>query len=235
MKPHHPPRPPGENDPGDNDPGDNARGRLAMVRDQLIPRGIKDERVLQAMGRVPRERFVDPSLVGRAYEDHPLPIGGGQTISQPYMVAHAVELLGLKGDERVLDVGVGSGYQAAVLATLVPRGRVYGIERLPELAESAAARLKALGYDIEVRCGDGTQGWWEHAPYDAIAVAAGAPKVPAPLLAQLADGGRLVLPVGDRETQRLILIRRRGEDFTTEADIPCMYVDLIGEDGWGEP
>jgi protein-L-isoaspartate(D-aspartate) O-methyltransferase len=212
--------------------GGHERERLAMVRDQLVARGIKDERVLQAMGRVPREHFVDPSLAARAYEDHPLPIGSGQTISQPYMVARTVELLALQGDERVLDVGVGSGYQAAVLAALVPRGKVYGIERLPELSASAAARLKALGYDVEVRCGDGTQGWWEHAPFDAIAVAAGAPKVPAPLLAQLADGGRLVLPVGDHEEQRLLLIRRRGEDFVTEADIPCMYVDLIGEDGW---
>lgn len=208
------------------------RARLAMVRTQLAARGMKDARVLQAMGRVPRERFVDAELASRAYEDRPLPIGGGQTISQPYMVAHTAELLALKGDERVLDVGVGSGYQAAVLATLVPRGRVYGIERLPELAASAAARLADLGYDVEVCCGDGTQGWKEHAPYDAIAVAAGAPKVPAPLLGQLADGGRLVLPVGDHDEQRLLLIRRRGGDFVTEADIPCMYVDLIGAEGW---
>lgn len=206
--------------------------REAMVREQLVARGIVDERVLHAMARVPRERFVAADQRPYAYEDHPLPIGFGQTISQPFMVAYVVQLLGLRGDERALDVGAGSGYQAAVLAAALPAGRVYAIERLPELAQGAAGRLRELGYPVEVTCADGTQGWPEHAPYDAIAVAAGSPQVPADLLQQLGDGGRMVVPVGPHREQRLMVVRRRGDQFEFTPDIPCVYVDLIGRYGW---
>jgi protein-L-isoaspartate(D-aspartate) O-methyltransferase len=211
---------------------DSDKRRERMVEEQLAARGIRDPHVLGAMARVPRELFVDESATERAYGDHPLPIGYGQTISQPFMVAHVAELLELRGDERVLDVGAGSGYQTAVLAELVPRGQVYAVERIPQLAALAARRLLDLGCHAEVCCGDGTQGWTAHAPYDAIAVAAGAPQVPDDLLAQLADGGRLVLPVGDHSEQRLLLIRRRGDRFEVRQDISCVYVDLIGRYGW---
>lgn len=206
--------------------------RQAMVREQLAARGIRDERVLAAMGRVPREAFLEPAQRAQAYEDHPLPIGHGQTISQPYMVAHVAQLLALRGDERVLDVGAGSGYQTAVLCELVPAGRVYAVERIPELAALAERHLGALGYPVPVLCGDGSQGWPEHAPYDAIAVAAGAPEVPPLLLDQLADGGRLVLPVGGHREQQLLLLRRVGDRIERTEDIHCVYVDLIGRGGW---
>lgn len=203
-----------------------------MVREQLVGRGIRDPQVLAAMARMPREYFVDADQSSQAYGDHPLPIGHGQTISQPYMVAHVVELLHLRGHERVLDIGAGSGYQTAVVAELVPQGLVFAIERIPELAELSRRRLHSLGYPVEVICADGTAGWPQHAPFDAIAVAAGAPEVPRALLSQLADGGRLVVPVGDRREQRLLVVQRHGADYDTVADIACVYVDLIGQQGW---
>ncbi len=206
--------------------------RAAMVRDQLEARGIRDGRVLQAMRDVPRERFVDEAMRERAYDDGPLPIGYGQTISQPYMVARMCELAALRGHERVLEVGAGSGYQAAVLGGLARQ--VYAIEVRPELGQHARERLIQLGYsNVEVAVFDGSHGWNEHAPYDAILVAAGAPAIPALLVSQLADGGRLVVPVGPRQGQRLAVVTRLGDQFETEWTTPCTFVDLVGRYGWG--
>ena len=210
-----------------------ARARAEMVAEQLRDRGILDERVLDAMGRVPRERFVDPDLEDRAYDDGPLPIGEGQTISQPYMVARMVELLALRGDERVLEVGAGSGYQTAVLAELA--AQVFAVERLPSLGATATARLSALDYsNVEIGIFDGTEGWAARAPFDAIVVAAGAPEVPDVLVAQLAEGGRLVIPVGPRELQRLAIIEWRDGATATSWETSCVFVPLIGRHGWGE-
>ena len=205
--------------------------RLRMVERQIRTRGVRDERVLEAMRKVPRHLFVPPGLVEEAYEDHPLSIGKGQTISQPYIVALMTEALELKGDEKVLEVGTGSGYQTAVLAELV--GEVYSIERIPELAQEAEKKLGDLGYtNFHIRVGNGTLGWPEEAPFDAVIVTAGAPKVPGPLKAQLADGGRLVIPVGPEFHQVLYRIRREGEGFSEEAITSCVFVPLIGEEGW---
>lgn len=211
---------------------DFAALRDQMVHEQLLRRGINDERVLQAMARVPRERFVPPESVADAYNDRPLAIGLGQTISQPYVVARIAELLQLDGDERVLDIGAGSGYQAAVLFELVPRGRVFAIERIPELCERARRRFHDLGYAIELSCQDGSAGWPEHAPYDAIAVAAAAPALPAPLCEQLRDGGRLVIPIGSPGDQRLTVVRRRGAAIDVSPDVPVRFVPLLGEHGF---
>jgi protein-L-isoaspartate(D-aspartate) O-methyltransferase len=206
--------------------------REQMVRDQLEARGIRDARVLAAMNKVPRERFVDEAMRERAYDDGPLPIGGGQTISQPYMVARMSELGQLRGNERVLEIGAGSGYQTAILAELA--GQVFAVEVRPELGQQAERRLQALGYrNVEVGVFDGTYGWAERAPYDVILVAAGAPEIPPLLVAQLADGGRLIVPVGPRQGQRLAVVTRRGDDFETEWTTPCMFVDLVGRYGWG--
>jgi protein-L-isoaspartate(D-aspartate) O-methyltransferase len=206
--------------------------REQMVREQLEARGIRDPRVLAAMRKVPRERFVDEAMRERAYDDGPLPIGQGQTISQPYMVARMCELARLEGHERVLDIGAGSGYQTAVLAELA--AQVFAVELRPELGELARKRIATMGYrNVEIGVFDGTYGWQERAPYDAILVAAGAPEIPPLLVAQLADGGRLIVPVGPRQGQRLAVVTRRGEDFDTEWTTPCMFVDLIGRFGWG--
>jgi protein-L-isoaspartate(D-aspartate) O-methyltransferase len=206
--------------------------RDRMVADQLEARGIRDPRVLAAMRKVPRERFVDEAMIERAYEDGPLPIGHGQTISQPYMVARMAELAGLDGRERVLDVGAGSGYQTAVLCELARS--VYAVEVRPELAKKCARRLAILGRrNVEVGCFDGTHGWSERAPFDAILVAAGAPAIPPLLVDQLADGGRLIIPVGSRQQQRLAVVVRRGADFEVDWSTPCTFVDLIGKFGWG--
>ena len=202
-----------------------------MVEHQLRGRDIVDERVLAAMERVPREVFVPKELRGRAYDDAALPIGGGQTISQPYMVARICEALALGGDERVLDVGTGSGYQAAVLAELA--AEVDTIERIPDLAEQARANLAAAGYDrVRVHVGDGTRGLPEQAPFDAIAVAAAAPELPQTLYDQLVPGGRLVVPVGRHGIQRLELIVRSPEGPAVVRSVPCRFVPLVGEEGF---
>ncbi len=199
-----------------------------MVAHQLRDRGITDERVLAAMERVPRELFIDAETRERAYEDAALPLVSGQTISQPFMVALIAQALALHGRERVLDVGTGSGYQAAVLAELA--AEVVSIERLPELAELARANLAEAGYDgVEVRVGDGTLGVPERAPYDAIAVAAAAPGLPQALYEQLVVGGRLVVPVGGRDGQRLEVVVRSPEGPAVIHSVPCRFVPLIGE------
>jgi len=205
--------------------------RLFMVQQQLRGRDVRDERVLTAMERVPRELFVPPELRSRAYEDEALPIGAGQTISQPYMVARICEALGLRGGERVLDVGTGSGYQAAVLAELA--GEVHSIERIPELAQRARENLAAAGYDdVQVHVGDGTLGDSEHAPFDAIAVAAAAPELPPSLYDQLRQNGRLVIPVGSRRGQDLQLVVRSPEGPAVVSTVPCRFVPLLGEEGF---
>ncbi|MFN2229493.1 MAG: protein-L-isoaspartate(D-aspartate) O-methyltransferase [Anaerolineae bacterium] len=210
---------------------DLARERKEMVRRQIKGRRIQDELVLEAMRTVPRHRFVPAYVRGSAYRDAPLPIGEGQTISQPYVVAFMTEALQLSGGEKVLEIGTGSGYQAAVLALIA--GEVISVERLPRLAEEARRTLAELGYDnVRVVVGDGTQGWPEEAPYDAIMVTAASPEVPAPLLQQLADGGRLVAPVGPRHTQQLVRVRREGEEFRREDLLGVAFVPLIGEHGW---
>lgn len=207
--------------------------RADMVRYQLAERGIFDSRVLEAMDRVPRERFIPEHLAGEAYEDYPLPIGWGQTISQPYIVALMAQALQLEGRERVLDIGTGSGYAAAVLASLALE--VFSIERIPELAEQARRNLERAGFSqVHVRCGDGTLGWPEAAPFDGICVAAGAPAVPETLKQQLAVGGRLIIPVGsEHSVQRLVCITRRTDaDFEREDFGDVRFVPLLGEQGW---
>jgi protein-L-isoaspartate(D-aspartate) O-methyltransferase len=210
-----------------------AAARAEMVERQLRRRGITDERVLDAMDRVPRELFVPASLAEHAYDDGALPIGHHQTISQPFVVATICSLLSLRGTERVLDVGTGSGYQAAVLAELA--AEVVTIERIPELAADARARLQEAGYaNVDVRVGDGSLGVPERAPFDAIAVAAAAPRVPPALYAQLAEGGRLVLPRGTRWGQELVLVVRTHEGPAERASIPCRFVPLVGDEGFGK-
>ena len=205
--------------------------RRHMVATQLASRGIKDERVLEAMRTVPRHRFVSKGEINAAYEDTPLSIGQGQTISQPYMVALMTECLELQGEEKVLEIGTGSGYQTAVLAEIARE--VYSIERRPLLSEQAAKRLAELGYErCDLKVGDGTAGWPEAAPFDGIIVTAGAPEVPEGLREQLADGGRLVIPVGSEFHQTLYKIRRDGARFVEETITGCVFVPLIGEYGW---
>jgi protein-L-isoaspartate(D-aspartate) O-methyltransferase len=212
---------------------DYAAQRRVMVERQLRRRGIRDDRVLEAMASVPRELFVRERDRDRAYEDGALPIGFDQTISQPYMVAATCELLGLSGDENVLDVGTGSGYAAAVLAELT--ARVVTIERVPVLAEYARASLAAAGYgDVEVVVGDGSLGVRERAPFHAIAVGAAAPKVPDSLYEQLVSGGRLALPIGSRTGQRLALVVRTPEGPAEVRSLPCRYVPLLGAEGFAD-
>ena len=202
-----------------------------MVDAQLRGRDVVDERVLAAMGRVPRELFVPEKLRDRAYDDAALPIGDGQTISQPYMVARICEALALTGRERVLDVGSGSGYQAAVLAELA--AEVDTVERIPELAEQARRNLAAAGYGrVRVHVGDGTLGLPERAPFAAIAVAAAAPEPPPSLYAQLEPHGRLVLPVGGRDGQELVLVVRSSEGPAVVRSVPCRFVPLVGAEGF---
>jgi protein-L-isoaspartate(D-aspartate) O-methyltransferase len=210
---------------------DFAAARMRMVEEQLRGRDIVDQRVLEAMERVPRELFVPEDERVHAYGDAALPIGHGQTISQPYMVARICEVLGLTGNERVLDVGTGSGYQAAVLAELA--GEVFTIERIPELAAQAQRNLEAAGYgDVTVEVGDGTLGLPEHVPFDAIAVAAAAPGLPQALYEQLEPRGRLAVPVGGRGGQRLELIIRSPEGPAVVRSVPCRFVPLVGEGGF---
>jgi len=212
------------------------RERDEMVVRQLQARGIRDGRVLEAMRQVPRHRFVDAALVEHAHDDTPLPIGEHQTISQPFMVALMSETLELHGESpRVLEVGTGSGYQAAVLATM--GARVFTIERIPQLAARARAVLAELGLDRRVRVieGDGTLGWPAEAPYDGIVVTAGAPQIPRPLLEQLALGGCLVLPMGEEDVQTLVRLRRGPQGLTEEYLGDCRFVKLRGAYGWSEP
>jgi protein-L-isoaspartate(D-aspartate) O-methyltransferase len=205
----------------------STRARELMVEQQIETRGVRDARTLAAMRKVPRHLFVPPAMVGQAYDDHPLPIGHGQTISQPYIVAFMTEALRLEGGETVLEVGTGSGYQAAVLAEIA--SHVYSIEIVPALADESRRRLAELGYgNVEVRAGDGYQGWPEAAPFDAIVVTAAAPRIPEPLKAQLRDGGRLVLPVGD-DWQELVVVTRRGDRFETKPVLPVRFVPMTGE------
>ena len=206
--------------------------RRRMVEQQLIARGIRDKRVLEAMARVPRELFVPEDLRERAYDDAALPIGSGQTISQPAMVALICELLALQGDERVLDVGAGSGYQAAVLAELA--AEVHTIERLAELAALARENLDAAGYGdrVVVHVGDGTLGDPAHAPFAAIAVAAAAPEPPRTLYEQLEPGGRMAVPVGSRYDQLLELVVRGPEGPAVVRSVPCRFVPLVGREGF---
>jgi len=205
--------------------------RERMVKNQLIPRGIADENVLRAMGKIQRHLFVEEALVGEAYNDHPLPIGHKQTISQPYIVALMTEALELTGKEKVLEIGTGSGYQTAILAELADA--VYTVERIELLLEKSKDLLQSLGYkNIFFKAYDGTLGWEDFAPFDAIMVTAGAPKVPDPLLKQLADGGRMILPIGNKYSQDLIRVTRVKDRFVEKNLGGCRFVDLIGEHGW---
>jgi len=205
--------------------------RKEMVQTQIAGRGIKDMRVLAAMGTIPRHFFVKESMQSMAYQDRPLLIGENQTISQPYMVAHMTEALQLKPTDRVLEIGTGSGYQTAILANLSEW--VYSVERYPTLAEKAENILKELNItNVSILVADGSQGWEEHSPYEGIIVTAGSPDFPESLLDQLADGGRLVIPVGDRVSQTLWRVTRKGDQIGYEDLGGCRFVKLVGEEGW---
>jgi protein-L-isoaspartate(D-aspartate) O-methyltransferase len=211
-----------------------ARQRMKMVDTQLKARGIRNVRLLKVMETIPRHVFVDEALKDQAYQDSPLPIGQSQTISQPYMVALMTEALDLKEKDKVLEIGTGSGYQTAILATLADQ--VFSIERLAALTNIARKMLDQLGiYNVAIRVGDGTYGWREESPFDAIIVTAGAPDIPKTYVSQLAVGGHLVIPVGERQYQSLIKLTRLSEDpddVKTEDLGGCRFVDLIGEYGW---
>jgi protein-L-isoaspartate(D-aspartate) O-methyltransferase len=212
-------------------PGEFAAARAAMVREQLAARGIRDERVLAVCGMVPRERFAPADLAARAYEDTALPIAAGQTISQPYMVATMTEALALRGDERVLEVGTGSGYQAAILSQLA--AQVYTVERHRELMERAQVICHELGYtNIDFRLVEDAQGWPEEAPFDAIMVTAGAPQLPGDLLDQLHLNGRMVIPVGPEETQTLLLVQKTVHGVQQTPLTACRFVPYLGVGGW---
>jgi len=205
--------------------------REKMVENQLIKRGIKDPGVLEAMGKIPRDRFVEEALAGEAYNDHPLPIGHKQTISQPYIVALMTEALDLKPEDNTLEIGTGSGYQTAVLAELSKT--VYTIERIRPLLVKARNILAELGYNnILFKAFDGTLGWKEYGPYDAVMVTAGAPKIPEPLLDQLAENGRLIIPVGNKFSQELIKVTRKKGSYIQKNLGGCRFVDLVGIHGW---
>jgi len=205
--------------------------RLRMVEEQIAGRGVKDARVLAAMRKVLRHEFLPEAIRGMAYQDSALPLGEAQTISQPYMVGLMTELLELKGSERVLEIGTGSGYQAAVLAELCEK--VYTVERIKMLADRARRNLDQLGYQsVAIKVYDGTYGWKEMAPFDAILVTAGSPDIPAPLVEQLKEGGRMVIPVGERFGQTLLKIVKTPQGPVTERSIPCVFVPLIGNHGW---
>jgi protein-L-isoaspartate(D-aspartate) O-methyltransferase len=205
--------------------------RLHMVEDQLRSRGISDERVLKIMGKVPRHKFVPQDCQDSAYSDRPLPIGEGQTVSQPYMVGIMTQCLELKGEEKVLEIGTGSGYQSAVLMELARE--LYTIERIPSLAERAKNILSELSYDrFHAKVADGTKGWPEEAPFDGIIVTAGAPVIPETLIDQLSEGGRMVIPVGSRFSQRLYKSIKKAGKIIQEEDTMCVFVPLIGEYGW---
>jgi len=208
--------------------------RADMVEKQLRRRGIEAPSVLAAMLAVPRHEFVAEELHSRAYDDVPLPIGGGQTISQPYIVAAMTWALRLRPTDRALEIGTGSGYQAAVLSLLAKE--VFTVERMPELASSASERLTQLGYhNVHVHCGDGTLGLPEFAPFDALLVAAAAPAAPQPLLTQLAEGGRMIIPIGDADNQELQLIEKQAGAFSIKIMEGCRFVPLVGNHAWQKP
>src|SRR5438093_3475323 len=207
-----------------------------MVEEQLRARGIHEPRVLRIMAAVPRHLFVDPAFAGRAYSDHALPIGQEQTISQPFLVALMTQALGLEGDEKVLEIGTGSGYQTAILAELADR--VFTIERIPEIGIAARERLAGMGYsNIIFRIGDGTVGWREMSPFDRVIVTAGAPKIPTFLEEQMRIGGCCIVPVGDPSNQSLVRVTRAEEGLKEQVLCSCTFVPLIGREGWsaGEP
>jgi protein-L-isoaspartate(D-aspartate) O-methyltransferase len=206
-------------------------GRIAMVELQLRGRGIRDERVLEAMTKVPRHEFVAPAFAGKAYDDQPLPIGEGQTVSQPYIVAAMLESLSLKPSDKVLEIGTGSGYQTALLAELV--AEVFSIERHASLSQAAQQVLERLDYqNVHVRTGDGSLGWPEAAPFEGIIISAAAPQLPSSLIAQLKEGGRMIAPVGTPEVQELRLIRRLGDEIRTLRLDGCRFVPLVGKEGF---
>ena len=210
---------------------DVSKTRWKMVDDQVVARGIKDQRVIAAMRKVPRHLFVEEALQGQAYSDHPLPIGDKQTISQPYMVALMTEALALTGKEKVLEIGTGSGYQAAILAECA--AKVFSIERIRSLAIRARKLLLDLGYfNVEIKFTDGTVGWNDESPFDAIMVTAGAPDIPQPLVDQLKVGGRMAIPVGDANIQDLIRITKTEDGIKKEDFGGCRFVKLIGKHGW---
>lgn len=209
------------------------KARERMVEVQVMARGVHDERVLEAMRKVPRHLFVDEALRDQAYSDHPLPIAENQTISQPYIVGLMTESLELEGAEKVLEIGTGSGYQTAVLAELADR--VFSIERHPDLGYRANSILRKLGYEnVIIRVGDGSLGWPDDSPFDGIIVTAGTPKIPQPLIDQLGTGGRLIVPVGDRTAQELILVRRTPEGIKKTNLGGVRFVNLVGKWGWKE-
>ncbi len=204
-----------------------------MVQEQLLGRDIRDPRTLAAMAEVPRHWFVDDAMQGRAYGDHPLPIGAGQTISQPYIVAYMTQALGLKGDEKVLEIGTGSGYQAAVLSRLC--NQVFTVERVNSLLAGARRIFDRLRYyNIRSKLDDGTLGWSEFGPYDGIIVTAGGPEIPEPLIAQLADPGRLIIPVGDQHEQVLQLLEKKEGKVEITPLAGVRFVDLVGQHGWSK-
>jgi protein-L-isoaspartate(D-aspartate) O-methyltransferase len=210
---------------------DFPKARLKMVEEQIISRGIKDTKLIAAMKKIPRHLFVEEALQNQAYSDHPLPIGEKQTISQPYMVALMTEALQLTGNEKVLEIGTGSGYQTAILAELSEK--VFSIERIRPLAIRARRLLYELGYfNVEIKVFDGTFGWMEESPFEAITVTAGAPHIPQPLIDQLATGGRLVIPVGDAFVQDLFRVTKTEEGTKKEDLGGCRFVKLIGKYGW---
>lgn len=210
---------------------DFSKTRSKMVDDQVVARGIKDQRVIAAMRKVPRHLFVEEALQGQAYSDHPLPIGDKQTISQPYMVALMTEALALTGKEKILEIGTGSGYQAAILAECA--AKVFSIERIRSLAIRARKLLLDLGYfNVEIKFTDGTVGWNDESPFDAIMVTAGAPDIPQPLVDQLKVGGRMAIPVGDANIQDLIRITKTEDGIKKEDFGGCRFVKLIGKHGW---
>jgi protein-L-isoaspartate(D-aspartate) O-methyltransferase len=211
--------------------GGEFRGARQRLVEELQAKGIRDLAVLRAFEMTPRHAFLPSGIRHRAYEDAPLPIGSGQTISQPFVQARYLELLHLAGKERVLEVGTGSGYQTVLLAHLVEQ--VFSIERIPALLQQAREAINRAGVrNVSLLLGDGTVGWREYAPYDAILVAAGAPAVPQPLVDQLANSGRMLVPVGDREEQRLVLVRRLGDRIETSDVAPVRFVPLVGTHGW---
>ena len=207
--------------------------RQKMVNEQIIAREITDERVIDAILKIPRHEFVDPAFCNESYNDYPLPIDCDQTISQPYMVALMTQILELTGQEKVLEIGTGSGYQTAILSEL--SRYVYSVERFEKLADSAKKIIEKLNYtNISIKVGDGTKGWVDFSPFDCIIITASSPKIPGPLIDQLKDNGRMIIPIGESFSQELILIRKKGDEIITKSICGCVFVPLVGDYGWKE-